>query len=178
MNIQNASLVLKSCDAICDATRINMTWNNINLRTVLGDMYDKFDMFNLCLNTITTANSLLTNANTGNDQRNVIVSLSGLPWINQTYNASQLSNTASTALCTLMFLTSNTQTQFNSSNVVTFGKNQELVNLTLSYSRILDNVQPVAGGGEVFPHIALIFDIYGIESTKHDVTRDRLKITK
>ena len=175
MNIQNASLVLKSCDGISDTSRINITWNNINLRTLLGDMYDKFDMFNLCLNTVSHSNSALTNGNTGNDQRNVILNLSGLPFINNTYNTSYLSNTSSSVLGTFLFLTNNVSNQyFYSSNYITFGKNQELVNLTLSYSRIVDNLQPVAGGGEVFPYIVLIFDIFGIDSSKHGITKDRM----
>ena len=74
-----------------------------------------------------------------------------------------------------MFGANSVQTQyFYSSNFATFGKNQELVNLTLSYSRIVDNLQPVAGGGEVFPHVVLIFDIFGIDSTKHDITSQRM----
>jgi len=180
MNLQNASLILKSCDAICDATKVNITWNNINLRTVLGDMYDKYDLFNLCLNTVSTSNSALTNANTDNNQRNVIMSLSGLPWINQTYSVNKLSNTSNTVLCTFLFFTTgNVSTQyFYSSNFATFGKNQEFVNLTLSYTRILDNSQPVAGGAEVFPDVVLVFDIFGIDETKHDITSHRMKSIK
>jgi hypothetical protein len=176
MNIQNASLILKSCDAIYDTSKVNITWNNINLRTLLGDMYDQFDMFNLCLNTVSHSNSALTNANTNIDQRNVILNVSGLPWINQTYNTSYLSNTSSVVLGTFLFGTTGTVSSqyFYSSNISTFGKNQELVNLTLSYSKITDNLQPATGGGEVFPHIVLIFDIFGIDTTKHNITKHRM----
>ena len=177
MNIQNASLVLKSCDGISDATRINITWNNINLRTLLGDMYDQFDMFNLCLNTVSHASSELTGLNTDIDQRNVILNLSGLPWINNSYNTSYLSNTSSTVLGTFLFLIDfDVQNQyFNSSNYITFGKNQELVNLTLSYSRIIDNLQPESVLiNEVFPHVVLIFDIFGVDSSKHGITKNRM----
>ena len=157
MNVQNASLVLKSCDATCDTNKINITWKNINLRTVLGDMYDKYDLFNLCLNTISTSVGTLTGT-TNNDQRNVILSLSGLPWINQTYNVNKLSNTSSTVLGTFTFPTTASIAfqYFYSSNFATFGKNQELVNLTLSYTRILDNAQPVPNVGEVFPDVVLM----------------------
>ena len=55
MNQRNACLVLKTSDLIpgktltagvCDTYRQNMIWYNINLRTVLGDLYDKYDYFN------------------------------------------------------------------------------------------------------------------------------------
>ena len=172
--LQNASLVLKSCNATCDTNRINLTWQNIDLRCLLGDMYGKFDLFNLCLNTVSTASAV---ANTGatNDDRNVLMTITGLPWINQTYNTLYQTNTVSTNLCTFQFVSSATTTQyFYSNNVATFGKNQELVNITISYNRIVDNTQPATANP--FPHVAFIFDIFGIESTKHDLTRDRLKI--
>ena len=143
-------------------------------------MYDKFDLFNLCLNTVSHASSELTGLNTDIDQRNVILNISGLPFINQTYNTSYLSNTSSTVLGTFLFLTGDNDSNlvqnkyFYSSNFATFGKNQELVNLTLSYSRIVDNLQPVTNLGEVFPHVVLIFDIFGIDSTKHDITSQRM----
>jgi hypothetical protein len=175
-NLSNASLVLKSYDAICDTNRLNITWNNINLRTVLGDMYDKYDTFNICLNTVSTANAS-ANTGTANDDRNVIMSLTGLPWINQTYNTAYLTNTASTVLCTYQFASSATTTQyFYSNNLATFGKNQELVNLTLSYTRIVDNAQPTTANP--FPHVVLIFDIFGIDETKHDITSHRMKSIK
>ena len=31
------------------SNNINFTWSNINLRTVFGDMWDKYDYFNLIL---------------------------------------------------------------------------------------------------------------------------------
>lgn len=52
-NLQNATLVLNSYDGcIATVNNSNLLWNNINLRTVLGDMYDKYDLFNLQLNSI------------------------------------------------------------------------------------------------------------------------------
>jgi hypothetical protein len=135
-------------------------------------------MFNLCLNTVSHASSELTNTETDIDQRNVILNLSGLPWINNSYNTSYLTNTSLTVLGTFLFLTDfDVQNQnFNSSNYITFGKNQELVNLTLSYSRIIDNLQPESGFFivEVFPHVVLIFDIFGVDSSKHSITKDRM----
>ena len=59
-NEECATLVLRSGDlpappnnpnpnnnGFSDQYHTNMTWTNINLRTVLGDMYDKYDKFNL-----------------------------------------------------------------------------------------------------------------------------------
>jgi hypothetical protein len=55
-NLQIASLVLRSSDLTpgasnqygsSDTYQLIQTWNNINLRTLLGDMYDKYDLFNI-----------------------------------------------------------------------------------------------------------------------------------
>ena len=60
----------------------SITWNNINLRTLLGDMYDKYNTFNLCLNTISTSQA--NTIDPSPDSKNVNLRLSGLPFINQT----------------------------------------------------------------------------------------------
>ena len=75
------SLVLRTSDLTVNATnqygtvdqyRTTYTWNNINLRTVLGDMYDKYDTFNLCLNTVSSAVADVA-LGTGNDDRTVMI---------------------------------------------------------------------------------------------------------
>ena len=66
MTDRNASLVLKTSDLTSKSDYVygvpyvnqsgsmnakgsSITWNNINLRTLLGDMYDRYDIFNICL---------------------------------------------------------------------------------------------------------------------------------
>ncbi len=76
-NIEKAALVLKSSDlstvgnqnGIKNALRTSFTWNNISLRTLLGPMYDKYDTFNLTLNSISCAlvSAQGTITNNGND---------------------------------------------------------------------------------------------------------------
>ena len=55
-NEESASLILRTGDlpsnssnnvGSADLYYTNMTWYNINLRTLLGNMYDKYDKFNL-----------------------------------------------------------------------------------------------------------------------------------
>jgi len=84
-NFRNASLVLKTSDLTlnsvntvgeCDSKRTKFTWYGIRLRTLLGDMYDQFDLFNLCLNTIATNNAAITTINTIN--RNDICTASNI----------------------------------------------------------------------------------------------------
>jgi hypothetical protein len=168
-NLQIASLVLRSSDltlnsstqyGTCDAARLTQTWNNINLRTLLGDMYDKYDLFNICLNTITTSTSA---ANTGasNDDRNVIIKLSGLPFVNQTYSVKQGCNTNICPIASFQFISNATSTQlFYSNNAFTFGKSQQLCNLTIQYGRVIDDLLPATG--TIYPNMVFLFDIIGV----------------
>jgi hypothetical protein len=87
---EKALLVLKTSDltfnqsnsvGTANATGTQCTWNNINLRVLLGNLYDKYSRFNLCLNTFTTGPcGTLADAETG-----TYLTLSGLPFVNNTY---------------------------------------------------------------------------------------------
>ena len=48
----NSSSVLNTVSGVANAKRTSCTWSNIDLGMLLGDMYNKYDRFNLCLNTI------------------------------------------------------------------------------------------------------------------------------
>jgi hypothetical protein len=43
------------------------------MRSLLGDMWDKYETFNLCLNIITTEASLVDSQTTGENDRNLLV---------------------------------------------------------------------------------------------------------
>jgi hypothetical protein len=177
-NLQIASLVLRSSDltlntstqyGTCDQYRLTQTWNNINLRTLLGDMYDKYDLFNICLNTISTAAAGANTAPLGGgfaDNLNVVVKLSGLPFVNQTYSVKQGCNTNICPISTFLFVNSGTANNitttqlFFSNNCYTFGKSQQSCNLTIQYGRILDDVLPTTI--YAYPNMIFIFDIVGV----------------
>jgi hypothetical protein len=192
INLQMASLVLRSSDLTlnsttqfgsCDQYRLTQTWYNINLRTLLGDMYDKYDLFNICLNTITTAVSY---GNYGNsiDDRNVILKLSGLPFVNQTYSVKQGCNTNICPIASFFFPTfvtgGVTATQyFYSNNCFTFGKSQQSCNITLQYGRVKDDTLPLADvNSREFPAIVLLFDIIGVskDNLTNSSTQEKINL--
>ena len=49
---------------------------------------------------------------------------------------------------------------FYSSNFLTFGKNQELVNISIFYVRVYNGAVPAAG--VVYPEPVFVLDIFGI----------------
>lgn len=128
---EKALLVLKTSDltyntsnsiGTANATGTQCTWNNINLRVLLGNLYDTYDRFNLTLNTFTTGplNGVIADADTG-----TYITLSGLPIVNNTYavRTNSISNEAfigsvswkpqSTISTSLPFLGSITATTLN-----------------------------------------------------------------
>lgn len=173
-NLQHASLVLTTAtSSVSNASKTSFTWNNIDLRLLLGDMYNKYDRFNLCLNTI--ASGISGDAGAGHIFFNqdidaqVLVRVSGLSWVNNTYtiSATGANNTGYAILASYKFLNDTQQVEyFYGSNMASFGKNQDLANITIDYIRMSDLAQPVNTEGHPFPAMNFIFDIYGIDDFK------------
>jgi hypothetical protein len=174
-NAETATLVLRTADLTANTTNaigtadtylLNFTWNNINLRTLLGSMYEKYDRF--CL-VPTQIQSITASASIGStaDDRNCLVFISGLPFTNNTYNVSTLTNQNYAFLNFVRFKTSDSVNASSNGNNLLFRKNQELVNLNIFYQRINKN----AGGNydvvttTAFPHMLFSFNIYGVDKT-------------
>jgi hypothetical protein len=177
-NLQNASLVLSTNNGTSNTTRTSTTWTNIDLRTLLGDMYNKYDMFNICLNTIATAPSVNNFMSVAADLQ-TMVRVSGIPFINNTYNigSNYNSNTANCVIGTFTFANGTYATQyFYGSNIATFGKNQDICNITIDYVRLSDLLAPQVSGVNTFPHTTFIFDIFGIDKDDKNENGTRISI--
>jgi len=160
---ETASLILKSSDltfgssttiGTADTNGTTLTWNNINLRVLLGDMYDKFDRFNLNLNTLATsqANTIGTAA----EDRCCYITISGLPWVNNSYSQKNNANTGATVIASCVFSSLGQTTQYYyGNNTTTFIKNQDIANITITLRKILDDSLPSTTNA--FPKIMFIF---------------------
>jgi hypothetical protein len=177
-DLENANLVLKTYDLSTTANqygvknqfKTSFTWRNINLRTLLGPMYNKYDTFNLALNIITSA-TCDTLVNLGGDVDNLpnIINISGLPFLNNNYNVKLGCNSGPCLIGYIKFNVSAPIVEnIYSSTCNTFGKNQELCDITISYTRAKDGVDPGATLTSAFPEVVFIFDIFGIPKTEHD----------
>jgi hypothetical protein len=174
-NAETATLVLRSADLTANTTNaigtadvylLRLTWNNINLRTLLGSMYEKYDRF--CL-VPTQIQSVVASGSIGStaDDRNCLVFISGLPFTNNTYNVSTLTNTNVAFLNFVRFVAAQPLVSSSMGNNIMFTKNQELVNLTIFYQRINKNG---AGNYDVvtttaYPNMLFSFNIYGVDKT-------------
>ena len=176
---EKSTLVLNSVNASSiNSMRSSITWNNINLRNLLGDMYDKYDRFNLCLNCISTAYTAFALSATNNSQ--VLIRLTGLPWVNCNYNITSNAinvNNIYNIIGTFKFSSSTPQeplTQYFYESIATFSKNSDIISITIDYLRLVDLSSPDTTN--TYPQISFFFDIYGIDDYKtNDVSR-RIKI--
>jgi hypothetical protein len=98
---RSCRLVLKTSDlttnastniGTCDQFRTSFTWNNINLRMLLGSMYDQYDYFNISLISISSSLTQALAVGATADDKMVFVKMSGLPFINQTFQQSTGNN--------------------------------------------------------------------------------------
>ena len=146
-NIACATLILRGIDisptvtanGFTNAVRSQMTWNNINLRTLLGPLYDKYDTFNLCLNSIACGNPALDlgvlYGDNDVDNLHHLVNISGLPFINSTYSQTTNRNTTSAVLGVFTYPTTTTAVGYrvyNNNGILTFGKSQEQCNISIT----------------------------------------------
>ena len=195
MNVENASLVLRSFDlnttednyGVVNSTNTVMTWKNIDLRTLLGTMYNNYDLFNLTLNSIATSKvkqAYNATASAGNgyamgDAENLatMVQIAGLPFINQTYDMKTNVNKSTTLIGAFTFpsaINTSTSVNFYASNFATFGKSQDLANITISFIKCIDGTTPACSSTGSFPNTIYTFKIWGV--TRDDSNKNSTRM--
>ena len=171
---RSTRLVLKTSDltlnsttniGFCDQFRQSFTWFNINLRALLGDLYDQYDYFNITLLSVSCSVCSAAAGQGGLDDRLVYIEMNGLPFINQTYNQ-PTGNNGTAAIVAVYQIPStaitNTQPYNNTStNVLTFNKNQDLCNINISLLRVINEAKPTLTIAN--PQFAFIFTIIGVD---------------
>ena len=97
---RSVRLVLKTSDldydGYGDEFGTAFTWTNINLRSLLGDLYNQYYYFNISLVSVSLSRCNALDAASATDDdyenRNVLIKISGLPFINQTYDTLRKNN--------------------------------------------------------------------------------------
>lgn len=149
--------------------RCNLTWKNINLRNLLGTLYDRYETFNLYLYQIAQTGGF-NGVPSSSPNLCVDIRLKGLPFLNNSYNTSTGINTESVFLTSYM-LNNNISTNIgsfitlNNSASITFGKSSNNVDLTIDMKTTKDRIYPVVNDNQSFGTFNFIFKIQGIPST-------------
>lgn len=185
---ETASLVLYTSQAsTTDIFNTQLTWTNIQLRKIIGDvMYEKYDTFNLVLHTITSASTSVA-FNTAAlaaatiDDRNILIAMTGPAWLNNSYSWLNQTNTAISIMGNYQIgvgvaggIGAPQTTVYSQINVNTFSKNASTFDIGISYKRIIPNPTTLSydTGGATngiqtpFPNFVFIFDIVGATLSK------------
>lgn len=173
MDLESAQLILNTINSTGNTDRTSFTWNNINLRNALGDMYEKYDLFTLYLNVI-ASDTVTTGYNLTDGDRQGLVRVSGLPFLNITYNSNKMS---SVIIGNYVYPVSNiSQKVFGENSYATFGKNQELLNINIDMLRISDLTLCKPAASRTFPELVFWFSIVGIQKDKGNLNGTRIEI--
>ena len=142
-----------------------LVFKNINMRILLGTLWDKYDMFNICLRTLAVSTS-------GNAINGVSCSIwmSGLNFVNQTYSVKTKTLVNECCLGDNNFITTGTNGSVNHfpANSAMFRKGKEVTDLVIELKGSTGAVVVGDDGrfeksGGVFGHQQYIFDIYGVD---------------
>ena len=156
--------------------KCNLTWKNINMRQILGTMYDKYETFNLCLYHVSQGvglavdNTLLV--------RNTIVDIriKGLQFLNNGYSITSRNNTNSAFLTSFILNHSNngannsgTLTQLINPAIITFGKSADCVDINIDMRSIFNQDYPPIILNTALGTFTFNFKIYGIPKRDENI---------
>jgi len=170
---RSVRLVLKTSDLTansttdigqCDQYRTSFTWFNINLRNLLGDLYNQYDYFNMSLISLSSSVGSAAAGAGSTEDRLVYIKLGGLPFVGQSYNQRTGNPGSLVTIGTYQIPTTaivGNQYFNNSANVCTFNTDQDLCNFTVSFFRVIDDTKPALTLAN--PQFAFIFTIIGID---------------
>ena len=173
--MQSASLTLAHSDissswASASATATNGSWDSrravttwrVNMRDLVGaHIWDHHrGNYILRLNSFSyTGADFVPSASTNQSIR---VQLEGLPWKNSSYDTRTGQHTGKYDAFCLFMERSVARTHYLSHNVskAQFSKSADVVDIKMTFTRMIDGLQAEATGTDPFPMCVLTFDIY------------------
>ena len=147
----------------------NMTWNNINLRSVLGNLYKDGATYNLKLESVCfSLTSNLSVYTTTENNRAFNIFISGFPFMNSYSSGGNLQNEG--LLCAVRVPSGAQHYLFNyNNNELTFDLQRlngiNNVNINIQYRDLLLNTNEPVGAlnTHAFPNVQFVFSIYLVE---------------
>ena len=160
--------------------RCTLTWKNVNMKKVLGEMYDNYETFNIKLYQITQTTTMIISSSAISPLSSLVdVRISGLPFINNGYNVVSRNNTNELYLTSINLTTQN----YLQSGIVvtsnpiclTIGKCTEFENITIDMKSTKDQTYPAVALNTALGQFVYTFKIFGIP-TKENIITNGLRI--
>lgn len=156
MNLESATLVLRSVNADVNVGNYNndMTWNDINLKTLLGPMWLKYKRFKIIMTAYGSGPQSITDVN-----RFVNVYMEGLRWVNSSYDTNINANRTRALVGTAEYASTGRTLNYVNESGFVFDTQQTTANIRIFLTRITDDtLQSVQYANSI-----CVFSIYGIE---------------
>ena len=149
-------------------------WTRINLRDVLGEMYDKYELFNIVCTSITSALGSTAIAASAED-RTATAFLSGLNFRNQGYDSANKVTTNKVMIGNVYYV-EDLGTTVNgtiTASPATFSKADGTTDLIITLFRNIDGAPCVQGTADF--NFIFAFNIYGVkdDTLSHDNGRGK-----
>lgn len=172
---ETVTLILKHSDisttlTSATASSSNGSWSNgkqktswnVNLKVLLGNLWNKYDTFLIRLNQVSYSSADFPATN--NIDQQVVVTMSGLPFFNSTYNQATGLNNNKYQMLLLGIEKSRAVVNNYAPNVsvANFKKSSENVEITIELLRATDGLAAAYGAVDKFPHMCYSFDIIPI----------------
>ena len=157
MNLESATLVLRSINANVNVGNFNndMTWNNIDIKTLLGSMWAKHKRFKL----IMTAYGSGPQAGITDINRFVNVNMEGFRWVTSSYDTSISANRSRAVVGTAEYATTGRTINYVNEGGFIFDNQQTNINIRIFLTRITDDTIQAT---QYSPSICC-FSIYGLD---------------
>jgi len=133
--------------------RTGYTWNNVNIKNLLGDWYNKYDTFNICLVSVAQSYQPTHAVEACNV---VTIKMSGLQWLSS-YDQASGNNTGSVVIGVRNFNQDNDD--FSSGSFITFRKGQQITNITIKLDCLQNDDTLVPDSDSTFGHMIFLFNI-------------------
>lgn len=157
MNLESATLVLRSINANTNVGNFNndVTWNDINIKALLGPMWVKYKRFKIIL----TAFASAPQAGITDPNRLVNVYMEGLRWVNSSYDTSISANRSRALVGTAEFATVGRSINYVNESGFIFDNQQTTASIRILLTRITDDTRVATQ----YSSFVCCFSIYGLE---------------
>jgi len=142
--------------------RTGYTWYNVNIKNLLGDWYNKYDKFNICLVSVNQsyqAAQYTNNVLQYSSNYVVSVKMSGLQWLSS-YDQASKNNTDIQIVGVRNFNESN---NVIGTNNITFLKGSQITNITINLHSLTGDASLVSAQASTFGHMTFLFNITPIK---------------
>ncbi len=158
---KSVKLTLRTSDAVNKGTgNMSGTWKNVDFPNILGHMMEEFTEFNLCLQSVVQNNAGAVGSTV--EDTFVQLSLTGPPFVNQSYSYATRTNNAAGLFPVFELLPAPIeQTKFDN-GVCTF-TSCRVENVSFNIIRVVDGLQ---ASSTALLNATFLFYIYGVESSR------------